>query len=330
MTDGQFASLDEVRDEIRKLLSEQQAALNMESVLLPLKGKLYRYYDLLSEWEFSNQEGSTNVKRKPRPEPPDLQSWVKKNQLEFVDTTLVSHRQLRKLPLGETVVVEGQGQQKNFADWVFTDLAIYQPVMSVGMSEDNLGSRYLTVKTEQTEPRVAQLNELRNEVTKAWKTQVARVKAGEEAERLAQEVNTSGKSLRDHFDEQIREQVVQPAPFSQLSAKSMPGRPGLVRLEHSQVDGVDLAGPRFLEVVFRLADGKSDATMNLTTTTAHVVRMEKHESPLKLLRQEFLKQSDSWYFQLQQANQEQLLGDFVRSIVDSAQLKWNRLPDASR
>jgi hypothetical protein len=180
---------------------------------------------------------------------------------------------------------------------VFEDEELYRPIASVqpiGGVDTATGSyrvnEFLTVKVSDKPARVPELDEIRDEVIRAWRVQKASEMAFAEAKDLAEKARGSERTLAEMLEDNDDIEVTDTDSFSWLTLGFDARR---VRL--SEPYGVDAVGPGFMRDVFAMTAGDVKAVHNHDHSVAYVVRMVGHERSEDELRRDFLAEVDRWY-----------------------------------
>lgn len=314
----QYYPLEEVSNDIRREIARQKGSARVQEVLSPLTAQLSAYSRDRIGWSLSQQEGQTTEP----PAAPDLKPAAEAAGLDYGQLELVSYFELRETPLGQSLVTS-VGQP--FAAYAFLgQMNVYRPVTTLG--ED--GSAYLVWKTEEKPDHTPEFEEVRDQVVHAWKMIEARKLAEQEAEKLAAEAREKNQSLTETFPDRT---VTETDPFSWLTFGAVPMMGGggpQVRL--SEVEGVEDAGPAFMEKVVELQEGEVAVAMNHPQTTAYVVRMVNHAATPDALHERFLAFPGPWQQMAQSQNQQQVLLALNQSLAEQANLQWLELPDQAR
>jgi hypothetical protein len=249
-TTPRFEPLEKVQEEIRGILAQQKAIEKLRTQFDELSGELKRYAD---EYDVYSVDKQTNPKALA-PEPTDFAKLVEGKNVEAGELKSVTPLQSMKSDLGKSFrqlqgEIPGQGRQVPFVAFAFADNL---PEYRAEMTQDSENNFYLFWKTSEEPAYVPPLDEIRGEVVQAWKLNKARELAKKRAEEYAEQARTQKKSLAELFGSQPDTKVIEPAPFSWLTLGSVPMQPG-AEPRLSEVDGVDQAGPAFMEAVFGLS-----------------------------------------------------------------------------
>jgi len=313
-----YAPLDQVRDQIRSELARRRAPDKMAEALKPLETLIKRYHDDFTVWQVEEEDRPKGTPPAPRPTPPDVKKWATEHAMTYEATAPVSFFQLRQMDLGRSVV-RADGQP--FASMAFTVLDEYRPVET----EDFQGNRYLAWKIADTQERVPTLDEVRDQVVKAWKMKRARSLARKAAAALAEKAKTAAGTLSEVFEKDPAHKVIHSDPFSWYTVGAVPGGRN-VRLRISQVFGVDGAGPEFMQKVFAMDVGDVAVAMNHAQSTAYVIRLASKEESKQDLHARFLKEANLLEQIVRRQNQIAVVSSLLRDLRETTHLEgWESL-----
>ncbi|MCH8840482.1 MAG: hypothetical protein IH831_07345, partial [Planctomycetes bacterium] len=190
--DVEYVPLEEVSDEIRRLLANDKAVLELKRLMESAFGDLTTVYN---RYGYEVIEARSE-ERDPPPAPPrlaDLSAMAKEKKLISEETVLLSARDMSETMVGKAV--DAQTRQRVVTQAAFTDLRFYEPLLA----QDLDGYWYLVVKVADQPSRVPELEEVHDQVVAAWKRNEAANLALEKGGTLAEEVQESGKSLEAFF-----------------------------------------------------------------------------------------------------------------------------------
>ena len=271
----------------RRLIRRELTMERMQKAFQRLQETMDQYH---VRWTRFDVERIRN-KAAQSPAEPDLAALAKASGLEFKKTPLLAARQIQHLDIGSSVEVRRQDNgsllpgQTSFEDFAFESLPAYRP----GLAMDIHSDLYLFWKTDERKDRVPSFNDrgVQAEVLKAWKMIDARKKARAAAKDLAVEASKANKSLQELWGKRAGLKVTLAEPFSWLTTGGVPLSNPYVLPRLSEVDGVESAGPQFMETVFGLPLGGVGVAMNQPETAAYVVRLVETHPADKVLEKEF-------------------------------------------
>ncbi len=293
----EYEPLSKVTDVIRNRLAQQKVDDQVDAAYSAIELQLDQYERSLDSYRASVSRGNKSAKK---PEPPDLAAIVKSYGLEAKETDLISQQQaVNDTDVGKSYslsVLDSQtaaltGQRYNAQPFVATAfaldassqprLAIYQPQRTV----DNDNNRYLWWKTADEAAHTSTLDEIKPQVTLAWKMIEARKPALAKAKEEAAQASKLKQTLKETFHNVPGNPVSTVGPFSWLTQPI--GQPmGEPKL--TEVSGVEQVGNDFMKAVFALQPGETAVATNEPQTVYYVVQVESQEPPVDELRQEFM------------------------------------------
>jgi hypothetical protein len=198
-------------------------------------------------------------------------------------------------------------------------------VLIVSAFEQMLGrfNEYIAVKIDEEPARTPPMDEIRDEVVRAYKRVQARELAEAAADALAKKLEGAGGPLADVFADSQEYEVVESDPFTWY-ADSM-GQ----TFHLGKPYGVQHPGPEFMEKVFSLAPGKSTVVWNHDKSVAYLVRLDRHELSTDALRNLFLQEAtrsqsleNAAAYRRRQRSQA-----LIEHIFDQAGVDWQIPPD---
>lgn len=298
----EYEPLSKVTDVIRTRLAQQKVDAQVDAAFSAIELNLDQYARSLDTYRAAVTRGNKNAKK---PEPPDLAALAKEYGLEAKETDLISQEQAAKqtdvgksysLSVVDSAVAAMTGQRYSaqpFLQTAYTldanslpTLASYQPQRTV----DNDNNRFLWWKTADEAARTPTLDEIKPQVTLAWKIIQARKPALAKAQADADQARKTKQTLKEAFGAVGGSHVSTIGPFTWLTQPI--GQPmGLPRL--TEVSGIEQAGNDFMKSVFSLKPGETGVATNEPQTVYYVVQVESEEPPLDDLHQEFMAKMSS-------------------------------------
>ena len=264
-----YRPLEEVKDEVRRRVAQRIANEKMRAMVDGIIAEMDKYSKDMVMYDI---EFATNPKTAKKPASVDFKKFVKKGQIDYVTTGLISMDSFEKGPL-HTAHTEGANSQQAAVQQLFGKTLLYKPSTYV----DQEGSLYAVWKTEEVKAHVPTLDEenIRQQVIDQWKYVEARKLAEQDAKAKMAQVQKDKKTLKEAFGDA----VAAPSPFTCLSL-------GVVRMSQngrapvtlSQVDGLDNPGYDFMKSVAALKSGELAVLANEPKSVFYVVQM-KEKSP---------------------------------------------------
>jgi len=282
--------LKEVVNEVKRSMVREDAFSAMNTAIKNADSDIADYFARRQDWEYQ-KEGR-------EPEPIDFKALAKEYKLIPVEIESVNEPELMETDFGKIFI----RQSGSFVGMVifdrFEDLKEYDSQV-VGDFE-NL---YVFWLVEKNDSQIPKFDEVRDEVEKFWKSQRALDLATQEAEKIANEVNTTGKSLRELYPERT-------AATGEFSWYSSFGR-----LMLGQPLEVKNPGETFMETVFSLEKLKAGVAANETQDNVYVVQLLSDRKSVADIGTEYL---DKQLFRLKTQT------DDVRSLSQQYGFKIDR------
>lgn len=325
-----YQPLDEVRDLVRAQVAERKAVTSMVERMNGLFAPLDRANADYLASVFDAQDAN-----KEPPAPPamlsDLTTLAEKEGLEFVQTADLSMLELRDSSIGKTFVPSRRNQRTGqpFPLWAVAfdkdGLKTNEPVVTY----DSANNGYLIIKTVDKAGKTPELDEIRDEVVKAWKMQQAADLAKKRAEELAAKAEPSGLSLKDFFASEEDIEVTETESFSWLTEGQFMPTSRQIPVRLSQPEGVKAAGQEFMKTTFELAPGKLGVALNNDKTIAYIIRIVQHEDSPSELHDAFLDLGETQFslYGFVQNYQRQAAQALISGLLGDSDLEWQRPAD---
>lgn len=334
----EFQPLDEVRDKIRELLATPKVNQRLDELVIQLQGELMAAYNTYFKDKFDALELGLPVPPLP-PALADLSGLAEKRDVQYCKTGPMSLRELLDDEvIGALVDIEQSTQNFNvrlLATLFDKDTDLYKPIVTIDI--DN--NRYLVMKASDEPARVPLLDEIRDDVARAWRLNKASELAKKHADDLAKQADAAGMPLSEFFavdlatgDEQPAVEVVRTDPFAWLTGGEIALIGGQIQqrpFRLSEPDGIAAAGPEFMRTVFELDEGPAAAVLNHDHSIAYVVRLVEHQYSVDQLREDFLGEASFWPGRrpMDSFHAQQAAAAVVTAALERAQIDWVRDPD---
>jgi len=322
---AKYKPLAEVEQEIRRNLARAPAQDKVTAALNNARNELRKYFQAHASWR-ANSKTKPDL---PEPTPPDVQELGEKHGLIGGEIPLVDELQIGDYELGKAYrfsLAGNQFRRESFAEIAYTDrLPLYQTDQIRSFEVD---VEFLYWKTKETEPFVPPLEDIRDEVVDAWKSQEAFQLAKAEAEKLAK-ATKGDKPLKESLDPDMAKRLLEPPAFTWLTHGAMPMGSGAPML--NVVEGVEHAGQEFMQAVFRLKTGEVGVAVNTPHTVAYVVRLASESPPEEQRRTQFVEgglTGDMGF--LARVELQGFLSQWHRDLEKEMQVKWSRPPEVPR
>jgi hypothetical protein len=296
-----FKPLEEVRGDIVTILARPiaQDAMNKDVQQLIEALKKYnlkvRKYDDAQRIQKSLQADGKNSRKAKEVEPPgDFEAAAIAKQLgaEHVTTPLVNRYEVADEELGREGMIffREAFQFVPFADAAYSrDVMLYEPMDVFFRGGTETKVIVWATKKEAPQPLKFDDKDVQERLLAAWKKQKAVELARKAAAAIAAEAKDKN-SLQEALPKEAM--VIKPAPFSWLTGGAFTPAMG-ARVSLSQVEGIELAGPEFMEAVSRLKLGETGVAINHSHSQVYVVRLLQQEPSEEDLRERFLESGSS-------------------------------------
>jgi hypothetical protein len=316
-----YQPLSEVEDDIRRTLALQAARERMEKALTEARRQIDKYKRSFASYRARIESGGTARE----PELPNFKQIAADLGLDYGETPVVDELTVGETELGQTFVFGPGFQQYSFAQVAMGEQAtLYQAERIQGLND------YLYWPIEFTTSRTPPLDEIRDDVTRAWRMQKAFEIAVQEAENAAQKVRAAaGEAPLPEAAGATQAQVVRPPAFSWMTSGSMPFGGGAPYL--SDVEGVDNPGHAFMEAVFRLQPGEVGVAPNEPKTIAYLVRLEDETPSEEDRRDTFWQTGIQFNVNLRyvaQLEQQRKIFAWLDEFEKEWALEWKRPPQS--
>lgn len=315
-------ALKDVADQLKRAMKAAAAEEAMNNAIDEADGAVREYQSELRDWEVTPE--------KERGEKPTLDpaAIAKRLNLQFVETELVSIRQLAESPVGK--ITHYVRTQTNFApesvaQYVAPRFSQLQPYESFTFrdifSANEKGLQRSTNvfwPVEKVEAKVPTFEEARADIERFWKHEQAVALAKADAEKAAAEVNTSGKKLAEIFGEK----AIPTGQFPWFSA-------GLGSFGYFDIPGVDDPGEDFMSTAFSLQPGKAAVAANEPRSFVYVIRMVSDDtrSTNEMMKQfaESLTPQKPYPQSLDSVSMSYLrrsFSEWQNQFIDSQKIEW--------
>ncbi len=318
-TNPDYEPLWRVEDRIRDLLRRQRVGEKVREVFQKLGDLVDDYANKVADHEEAIANGGKE-QAGPAPTPPDFAAAATQAGVTFHSTALISPFNADETDLGKSFL---NGNQP-FSDAAFSSLRLWIPRPSIDVD----GNQFLFWKVEEKHDFVPTFEEAKDAVTRAWKFQQARELALKKAKELADQVNKSGKTLKELFGDAGTYQVSETGEFSWLTepaARSPEG--GQTMPELSELPGVDTPGDDFMRTVFTLQPPQAGAALNGPQTVAYVVQVANFAPADVVLRESFMVAPYRTYMGAGLNDERDLVQNWIAQLEKEAGLDWVRPPN---
>ena len=290
LTPPRYLPLSEMRETLSEALARDKANDEIQDTFEKIRAesmdKFSEEYDKVEERIADAKKDGISTDGMILPRPDDLEPIAKKFSLTHEVTSLMDRAEAEtagRISLARA----GTGSAseiKNFSTVLFDPKTLIYEGFELS---DLLGQRYLIRKVEDVPAHVAKLEDVRDEVVRAWKRDKARPLAKKAAEELAAKVKEMGGQPKDL--------TIEGRPVIAIDSvtKLKPGMPvpsqsgGQFRFERGPATPTELleirqAGQPLIDSLFALKPGEVAVEADLPLANYYVLALEKRE-PVKFM-----------------------------------------------
>jgi hypothetical protein len=317
-----YQPLAEVEDDIRRSLATQPARERMDEALMEARRHIDRYKRAHASYRARIEAGG----EAKAPAEPDYEEIALELGLEYGQTPMVNQLTVGETELGKTFIFGPGFQQYTFAQVAMGEQATLHQAQRIQGMDD-----YVYWATDFKESRTPPLEEIREEVVRAWRLQKALEIAIQEAEKTAQVIRKAPKEAPLADAAGVQETaVIRPPGFSWMTQGATAfGGAGAPYV--SDVPGVDGPGFDFMETVFQLQPGEVGVAPNEPKTIAYLVRLEDETPGEEVLRDLFWQSGIQFNVQVQyvaRLEQQRKIFAWIEEFEKDWGLEWKRPPQS--
>jgi peptidyl-prolyl cis-trans isomerase D len=280
LTPPLMRSFDEVRSTLAYSLAEEKAQVKIVDQFDAIKrNELFpfadRYHTALTDIEEAKNQGSkTNASL---PEPTDLKELAKREHLNYELTPMLSREEAERFgpisaaEVGLTRLSGGRKFVEEFFDSKDPKANLFEPEELADLN----GTRYLVRKIKDVPPRVPSLEEVRPQVSLAWKMERARPLAQKAAEQVADQLKKQGGAIKEGTIDGYR--VLTIPPIARRQANLLPGRFEMPQPEDTPIPEVPHPGEAFRDAYFSLQNGSTKVAPNQPETVYYALTLDRRE-----------------------------------------------------
>lgn len=283
-------SLDEVKEEIRKILQKQKAEKTLkakmqkviDTTLVPYR--MDKYDAARREYEASHQkDGNVDWTGFTPPALPDMAKIAAEQGFELKQAGPIGLVDLDKLgPLATATRVDrraGTGRPESIRTTAFGPNPGEDLYAGRMMYDPSSGSMYVYWKTKDEPPKPQPLDEIKEEVIKLWRKESARPKAKELAQQVIDKAKASEGKLEAGLpaDMGLKVQSTDTFPRVRLLASSV--TPGFEQPLEVKIANIPGAGETFLDEVFKLKEGEFAVVGDEKQDNMYAVKLAKRIDP---------------------------------------------------
>ena len=285
LTPPRYQPLSDLRETLAEALARDKANEEVQETFATIRDEVIdkfadAYHKVEDDIADAKKDGlSTENLALPRPD--DLSGVAKKHGMTYEATPLMDR--LEADQAGRiSRAKSGTGfssDSKNFVDVLFDPKNLLYEAFELSSPG---GERYLVRKVADVPAHVAGLDEIRDEVVRAWKREKARPLARKAAEELAAKVKSQAGEIKDLTIDN------RPVIAIESATKLKPGMPvptqfgGQFRFQRGPATPVDFveirqAGQPLIDTLFALKPGEVAVEPDLPRSTYYVLTLQKRE-----------------------------------------------------
>ena len=323
-----YKPLEEVEDEIRRILARPKTIETIQNVLNGPRGELEEYGDRLVLYKVEEQDRKGDEMLK-KPDKPDFKDLAQKHGLVAGDRKLLADYELDRWgDIGKSSI----DRKTSFIDSAFGSLPLNEPEIS----QDEDRDLYLYWKTAEDPGGIPDFNkDVRKRVLEAWKMDKALGEAKEDAKNKVDKAKK--KPLKEAFGSGAGLPVLESEPFTWMTYGAIPkyyaqGPPRLSDIQVTDAAGnesnIDNLNDEFMRAVFDLQVGQVGIAVNTPKTVVYVVRVAESNPSRDLLWMQFVSEDYRFYYLAGSRDHGLAYEAWMDSIRAEAGFQWD--PDWER
>lgn len=264
----------DVADQVKREMKRKDATDAVQRAMSIAEGEIRTYTSLYGSWD-----SMLETERGEKPVPPDMKKIADDNKLQHVKVGKVDEVEFSRDTLGKVIMFIPPRTTISISQFVFDrfdGLNLYDPINA---SDIMSGANYLYWVTEKNDATVPAFKEARADIVKFWKKQKAVELAMEEANKMAEQINSSnGRTLIELYP--IKS--VPTGGFKWFTTNF--GSP-----EISNPTGVNGTSQEFMKTTFSLNVKQAGAAPNFLRDTVYVIQVTSDINKPEELGKEFLE-----------------------------------------
>jgi hypothetical protein len=315
-----YKPLDEVRDYIRQRVAAEKANAIIDAKFAAIRKRMNSF---AAARQYADEDGIAIIKRPNFSELADQQGLradsVQLRSAWYFQRDTDIGRSFQRQPRSQ---FNPYGSQQPYVDIVFGQMG-EQSWWNAVETIDDENFRYLSWKTDEALTETPKLEgAVREAVVRAWKEGSGRTEAKDTARFLARQRGEElakalrgGATVAEVAAQQAGSRQLTTEAFSWLTSGSAPlaNQFSQSRLRLSEIDGIDQAGPDFMQAAFVLEVGDVGVAMNHPQTHMYMIRITFQNKNSEVIQEDFLSHLEDPRTQQQ--------------IRSAAQLDWQLLSE---
>ena len=309
-------------DTIKERLAAETAQKNFKNAISQIQSKMDRYYRKYVFWEMEKDKANEGP-----PEMPDLAEVDAPIPLNVQSMPLSDRFESAAYELGQQYDLEFNSQsieQVPFSQSAYAEnLPLYQPAV---FPSGQVMTKFVYWVTAQKDAYTPDLDEIRDEVVRAWKLREARDLAMAEGEQAAATARAQGTKLSEACAKPGRN-FLDTGEVTWMTGGSVGLQAGGLP-QPSTIPGVEFPGPDLLKTMFRLREGEVGVALDAPQATAYVIRVAKESPSLEERQQRFLSEGIRMRAVSFLANSDSrtILQNWYRDLMESYDVTWAQDP----
>ena len=285
LTPPRYLPLSEIRESLAEALARDKANEEVQETFAAIRDEVIdkfadAYHKVEDDIADAKRDGSS-TEGLVLPKPDDLSGVAKKYGMTYDATPLMDRLEAEQAGrISQARSGTGlSSDSRTFADALFDPKNLLFEGFELS---DPRGERYLLRKTADVPAHVADLDEIRDQVVRAWKREKARPMAQKAAEELAARVKSQGGEIKDLTIDN------RPVVSIESVTKLKPGMPipsqfgGQFRFQRGPATPVDLteirqAGQPLIDALFGLKPGEVAVEPDQPKSTYYVLTLQKRD-----------------------------------------------------
>ena len=318
-------SFDEVRNQIADDLARDEAVRLRDAAIEEIEKAMKRYFQELAIFE--SQLAVDAVEPGDRPVKPDLQTLAEEYGLQYRLISETSRSEIDDDPIaGSLQPGESPAQQRpDFTSMMYgletrqqfiPRQPLFSPIRTVAVQTS---TTYVAWKIDETEAYVPELDEAREEVIEAVRTQEARELARAAAEEIAVEANAADDAPLTQFVREPKQELIRRdlGPFSWMNTF------GFMQATIGNVPQLDDVGDQFMRAVFNAETGQHVVAPNRRESVFYVVKPTTFQPPIEQLRDRFLQpQERMMALLIESEDMSRLTNGFFEALDERTGFEW--------
>ncbi len=271
-------TFEEARDEIATALAQANAGPAIEAAMKVIEDEHMKPYfqEYRSYKAYADADDLDEAEEVKRPKRPDLKTVAESVGLSYQTTGMVDPFALNEMQFGQSMISSTNPGMNGTVVQTMMNLGtnVYRPTRSTFLDQAALMAgevkfqQFLFWKVDEKAAFIPELDDVRDEIIEAWKTQKARLLAEEAAKAIAAKVGTGEDAWAGAIDVTEQSLILKPAPFSWYDRSAQGAGLSVVR-------DLDDVGNSFFQSVFTASPATTVVAANQPQQTYYVTRVQE-------------------------------------------------------